>query len=284
MDTWMNPNDNILRIRLTEMQYAEAFIDLGCIKFSTPESWVKYAKLHGDGRGDAYEGTLAFCHLLDYEKFLELQQKYSPSTILNPNARELTKEIYNQRVLFKDKRSMQLPCFCLYVMRVNSFTPPQKEGKQSLKTSIPGNYFKDFADNKTEVEVSKLPQPEQPALIIIENFEIFLSRLKNKLFSLGLQENEILVSYTSYFDFEKYGQAGWYDFQQKYPNELFVKNLRFKDQSEGRIIINTKNPDIMKALSQPIDLGNMSDIAQMVPGYHPEGINIELTASIISEK
>lgn len=169
-------------------------------------------------------------------------------------------------------------------MKITSFTPPPKAGKQRLRTSIPGSYFKDFVDNKSEDEVSKLPQPEQPALIVIENFEAFLSRLKKKLFSLGIQENEILVSYTSYFDFEKYGQTGWYDFQQKYPKELFVKNSRFIDQSEGRIIINTKKPDVIEALSKPIDLGNMSDIAQLIPGYYPEGIDIELTASIISEK
>ncbi len=284
MCAWMNPNDNILRIRLTEMQYAEAFIERGNIKFSTPESWVKYAESHGDGRGDAYEGTLAFCHCLDYERFLELEQKYSPTTILNPNARELTKKVYKQRVLFKDKRSMQLPCFCLYVMKVSSFTPPEKAGKQRLRTSIPGSYFKDFVENKSEDEVSKLPQPEQPALIVIENFEVFLSRLKNKLFSLGVHEDEILVSYTSYFDFEEYGEIGWYDFQQKYPNELFVKNSRFVDQSEGRIIIKTKKSDVIEALSKPIDLGNMSDIAKIIPGYFPEGIDIELTATFTSEK
>ena len=94
---------------------------------------------------------------------------------------------------------MQLPCFCLYVMKVSSFTPPEKAGKQRLRTSIPGSYFKDFVDNKSEDEVSKLPQPEQPALIVIENFEVFLSRLKNKLFSLGVHEDEILVSYTTPF-------------------------------------------------------------------------------------
>lgn len=284
MGTWMNPNDNILRIRLTEMQYAEAFIDRGCIKFSTPESWVKYAESHGDGRGDAYEGALAFCYFLDYERFLKLEQKYSPITILNPNARDLTKKIYKQRVLLKDKRSMKLPCFCLYAMKITSITPPAKAGKQQLKTSIPGSYFKDFVDNKSEVEVSKLPQPKQPALIVIENFEAFLSRLKNKLFSLGVQEDEILVSYIRYFDFEKYGQMGWYDLHQKYPNELFLKNSRFVDQSEGRIIINTKKTDVMEALSKPIDLGNMSDIAQIIPGYYPKGIDIKLTATFTSEK
>lgn len=279
----MNPDDNILRIRLTEMQYAEAFIERGCIKFSTPESWVNYAESHGDGRGDAYEGTLAFCHILDSERFLKLEQKYSPATILNPNARKLTKKIYRHRVLFKDKRSMQLPCFCLYIMRVSSFTPPEEAGTQHLATSIPGSYFKDFADNKSKAEVSSLPPSEQPALIMIKNFEVFLNRLKNKLFRLGVQDNEILVNHIRYFDFEQNGQEGWLDLCQNYPKELFVKNLRFSDQKEGRIIINTRNPDVLNALSTPIDLGDLSDIAQMIPGYYPEGLDIEITASIISE-
>lgn len=103
MCAWMNPNDNILRIRLTEMQYAKAFIERGNIKFSTPESWVKYAESHGDGRGDAYEGTLAFCHCLDYERFLELEQKYFPTTILNPNARELIKKFINKECCLRIK-------------------------------------------------------------------------------------------------------------------------------------------------------------------------------------
>ena len=40
----------------------------------------------------------------------------------------------------------------------------------------------------------------------------------------------------------------------------------------------------MKALSEPIDLGNMSDIAQIIQGYYPEGLGVEVTASIIAEK
>lgn len=280
----MNPNDNILRIRLTEMQYAEAFIDRGCIKFSTPESWVKYAEMYGDGRGDVYEGTLAFCHVHDIENVIELRRKYSPSTILDPNARQLTPKPHNQRVLFKDKRSMQLPCYCLYMMRVDSFPVPSEAGKQYLRTIIPGSYFKDFVDNKSKDEVKNLPDKNQPALILIKDFECFLNRLKKKLFCMGVQENEILINYIHYFDFEEFGQIAWHDFRQKYPHELFVKNSRFKDQSEGRIIINTDNPDIMKALSEPIDLGNMSDIAQIIQGYYPEGLGVEVTASIIAEK
>lgn len=280
MDTWANPNTNVLRIRLTEAQYADDFIERGCIKFGTPESWVKYAELYGDGRGDAYEGTLAFCHFLDYERAIELEEKYSPSHILNVNSRALVKKLYKQRLLFKDRRSMQLPCYCLYLMKVSAFTPLDKPGKQQLRTSIPGSYFRDFVDNKSDDEIRKLPAQNQPALIIIENFDIFLIRLKEKLFSLGVKENEILTSYVEYKNFEEYGEEGWFDFGQKYPKELFIKKERFMEQSEGRIIINTSNIDILKRLCTPIELGNMSDIAQVIYGYYPEGIDVEITASV----
>lgn len=280
---WMNPNDNVLRLKLLERQYAESFMERGCIKFSTPKTWEEYQEKNGDGRGDIYEGTLAFCDMFDVEKVMELGKKYAPSP-LNPNARQLIQKIYNQRILFKDRRSMQLPCYCLYVMRVDDFPVPNKAGEQILKTIIPGSFFQDFVDNLSEDEVKRLPAKKEPALIMITDFESFLKRLKQKLYCLGVKENEILISYASYFDFEKYGETGWYDFQQKYPNELFIKNARFKNQSEGRIIVNTTKQDIINQLKNPIELGSMDDIAQIKVGYFPKGVNVEINTTIISKK
>ena len=280
MNTWANPNHNILRIRLTEKKYADAFMKRGCIKFNTPESWEKYEKANGAGRGDAYEGTLGFCHYLDIKKASELDKKYSLSTNSKTHSREVIKKKYNQRILFKDKRSMNLPCFCLYMIKVDSFFPPKKAGVRYLKMSIPGSYFKDFVDNKTEDEIKKLPKESQPALIVINDFEKFITRLKKKLYNLGVQENEILIDYIKYLNFEKYGSNGWIDFGTEFPKELFIKNLRFENQREGRIIVNTNKKNILDTLSKPIDLGAMSDIATMVSGYYPEGLEAQVKALI----
>lgn len=54
---WENPNAFFLTIRCMEKRYADSFIDHGCLKFNTPRSWEEYAE---EGRGDVYEGTLAF--------------------------------------------------------------------------------------------------------------------------------------------------------------------------------------------------------------------------------
>lgn len=284
MDTWENPNDNVLRFKLTTAKFADAFLQRGNIKFNTPKNWEEYEVKHGDGRGDFYEGTLAFCHFMDLEKLTELNHIYSNSNPLNPHGRQLIKKIYNQRILYKDARSMYLPCFCLYILKVDAFTMPKCAGKQKLKTHIPGSYFKDFVDHKSSYDIDHLPSEEQPAVIVITDFSTFTNRLKNTLIRLGIPEKDILTGYVSYLDFEKYGPTGWYDFGQEYPNELFIKSSRFDNQSEGRIIINTCNASILERLKQPIDLGDMSDIAIVKKGYFPDGIDIELTTIIKQSK
>ena len=55
--SWKNPNDLILVLRCTTLEFAKDLVNLGQIKFSTPKSWEQYGK---QGRGDIYEGTLAY--------------------------------------------------------------------------------------------------------------------------------------------------------------------------------------------------------------------------------
>lgn len=276
MGMWANGNDNVLRIRLTEAKYADAFMQKGSIKFNTPDAWARYAIEHGDGRGDSYEGTIAFCHYGDIEHLCELQSKYDPQLI--PSA--IYTEGYQGRILFKNYGSMHLPCFCLYLLRVADLDVPTEAGKQKFKVSIPGSYFKDFTDNKTQAEVLALPEEEQPAMILIKDFNKFQERLKVAVEKIGVENFEILTSYVSYYNFEKYGPFGWYDFGQRYPKELFIKSSRFSNQSEGRIIIKTSDVQMLDRLKKPIELGNMSDIEQVCKGYFPEGIDVELNLDI----
>lgn len=280
MNSWANENDSLLRIRLTEVKYADAFLQRGSIKFNTPSAWAEYAIDHGDGRGDFYEGTIAFCHYADIEHLCELKNKYTPQVVVGAKYRDLSTEIYRNRILFKDRRSMQLPCFCLYLFKVAALDVPVKEGKQKFKASIPGSYFKDFTDNMTLEEVSHLPEEKQPAMIIIEDYNKFQERLCNALKKIGIKESEILPGIVSYYDFDEYGEYGWKDFGQEYPKELLVKNNRFVNQSEGRIIVKTSNYKILDILKSPIELGDMSDIAQVCKGYFPEGLDIEVDLDV----
>lgn len=278
MGEWARPNDFFVACRLTSSKYADSFLDTGSIKFNTPQSWIDYSKKYGDGRGDGYEGTLAFCDSFDFERMSELIGKYESSCVLNPDTRPLHKEIREGRLFLKDKRSLKLPCFCVYILKNSMFPCPDSAGKHRISTEIPTSYFRDFSDNLFPEEVKRLPLEDQPALITIFNFNEFKNRLYKSLRYLGLEDTEILIKDVSYFDFEKYGTNGWMDFNRNYPEELLVKNIRFKEQSEARVIIKTKKEDIIKRLIEsPIELGCMRDIAKVHKGYLDQGVHVEMT-------
>ena len=140
------------------------------------------------------------------------------------------------------------------------FPYPEKVGIQELKTSIPYSYFRDFSNNMSPEEVKKLPEDEQPVVIMIENYREFKKRLVHKLLEIGLHKNEIIETAVHYRDFNQNGEFGWWDFGQNSPMELAIKNIRFENQSEGRFIINTDNQQILQLLDNPIEIGPLNDI------------------------
>ena len=281
MGEWANPNDFSTALKLTNVQYAHEFIDDGTIKFNTPQLWIEYYQTHGNGRGDIYEGTLAFCGVLDFIRTTELMNEYNNPIVLNAKNRPIVTQRINQRLVFKDKRSLQLPCFCIYLLKYSLFACPNGPGKQSLSAKIPASFFRDFSDNKCPENIKKLDKENQPALILIKDFPEFMRRLREALKIIGINDSEIMFGRMSYYDFEQYKQDGWIDFNQKYPMELLIKNSCFANQSEGRVILKTENEDAKKYLNDnTIHLGPMSDIAQIVEIYSCEGLEVEATFDI----
>lgn len=274
---WANPDGFTLAIRCTTVEYANKFIEKGSIKFNTPASWVNYAITNGEGRGDRLEGTIAMCNCFDILTIKEISEKYQ-------NCSNLTTSIIGERIYFKNNYSMQLPCFCIYIMKNSMFECPEAEGKHVLKTNITGDYFKDFMDNQTKEEINSLEDRDKPAVILITDFDKFKKRVIEALLNLGLDENEIIISSVTYFDFDLYGKDGWWDFGQKFPNELTIKHKRFENQSEARIILNTDKEEIKKYLcDNPIEIGAMDDIATVIKGYFSEGIAVNLNAHIMKK-
>lgn len=261
---WKNPNQLVGAMRCTSVKHAKDFMEKGQIKFSTPRDWEQYAI---KGRGDVYEGTKAFASMYDLEHILELDAKY-------PDTERIT---YKDRTLFKYSRSMGLPCLCMYGLNIGSFTTPTKEGKRRVETKIPAAYFDDFVDHKSKAEIDAMKEEDKPAIFIINNFQEFRKYLVDKLVSIGCKKNEIEISCIRYCDYEKYGKNGWMEFTCPQPNELFIKSDRFANQNELRIVINTDNKAVMDILKQPIELGNMEEIAVLSEKYYEEGIRVEMT-------
>lgn len=270
---WAEPEDFISVFRCTTQKYAESFLKKGEIKFNTPSSWVRYALEKGDGRGDKLEGTIAMFNMFDIERVCELNQKYKEHS-------DLFRMTDGQRVYLKKSRDMELPCFCFYILKQNMFDCPNEEGKHSLRATVPSSYFRDFMDNLDSKEVEKLDMNDRPAVIYIYNYKEFEKRIIDALIELGLNKDEIIITRVSYIDFNKYGENGWWDFGQKPPMELSIKHIRFINQSEARIIVNTDNDRIKQILQKPIEVGSLEDIASVSNTYLHEGMSVELTANL----
>ena len=216
-----------------------------------------------------YEGTLAYSSKFYPSQYEKLIAKYSNTC---------TYELPN-RILIKNRRDMQLPCICFYGLKTDAFPPPQNEGRNRISTYIDAKYFRDFADNASPAEIAALPPKKQPAIAVIKDWAEFVRRLKAKLNSIGVPDECILVSPVQYFDFSPYStDDSWVGLNCTPPKELFVKSKQdFEYQNELRIVIDTDDPTILDLLSNPIEIGNLSDIAAVAEGYHPEGIEVTAT-------
>ncbi|MPW26839.1 hypothetical protein GC105_13715 [Alkalibaculum sp. M08DMB] len=76
---------------------------------------------------------------------------------------------------------------------------------------MPASYFRVFSYNSLLEDIDKLPLEDQPALILISDFDEFKNRLHKALRKVGLEDSEILIGNVSYFDFEAYGSDSWMD-------------------------------------------------------------------------
>lgn len=271
---WNRPDDFFLTFRCMKQEYGHPFFEKGQIKFSTPYSWVEYEKKHGNGRGDQLEGTLATFNIWDIDNAVPILKKY------NSAYSDIEPFRVNDRCYLKKHSDMELPCLCMYYLKYNMFPCPNTAGIHELQCEIPASYFKDFADNLTPEDIETLPLKDRPCVVIIKDYSEFKRRLIDKLLHLGIKREEILEVKVSYFDFEKYGETGWWDFGQQPPMELAVKHIRFAEQSEGRFIINTTSPKIKKVLSEPIEIGSLTDISQLCDYYFCDGIRVVMRADI----
>lgn len=201
----------------------------------------------------------------------DILKRYSGSYVL---------EVDN-KILIKSNVDMNLPCFCLYGLKVEDFPTPNSEGWTKLSREIDSRYFQSFADNMSLAQVAALPTHKKPAVVAIKNVGDFIGRVKSKLASLGISEEQIVVKYIGYREFSDVDVIP-VDFGCYRPEELFVKRSEFAYQQKIRIMINTDDPIIIKKLDAPIEIGNLSDIAQLTEGYFDGGILVEARFNVFA--
>lgn len=262
-------------LRCAEQRYNDTFVSHGRIKFGIPQKWVEEGEKYGVGRGDYFEGTFAACHDFNADGKQQIGNKYqlSDDKILITH--------YGNHLYYKNRTSLLLPTFCLYGINFDLFEIQPKTGWQKINGHIPGQYFQSFGN--VEKDPKDLPVEKHPSVVWIKNLDEFKNRLILKLTSLGIEESEVIYTFISYYDFDHYGDFGWFDLNVLPPYELSIKHIDFKYQSEIRFIVNSKNETAMQRLrSDTIDIGSIQDIAQKVDGYFENGLNIEMKIDIES--
>lgn len=268
---WQKPQDIVLALRCTNYDSALSLLEDGKIKFNTPESWVKWAESHEDKRGDKKEGTIAACLCKDSGTYLAMKSEYSKKE-------ELVEINVDGCIYFKRKKTMSLPAFCFYGLKVEQFEIPKNPGWQHLKATVPETYFKELADNMSQEEVDRLPDDEKPCCVVINNVELFIERICAALKKLGLEKKEILIDMISY---ENMSRQIPFEYNGEAPSELFIKDVEYAEQNEIRIVVNTKKENIRRFLvDNVIYIGSLSDIAKIMP-YTENGIDIEGDFDII---
>lgn len=280
MGEWYDPNCNLYRLRITSNMYADSFINQGEIKFNTPQSWVDHAKDKGEGRGDHYEGAIALCNKTDVEQMRKFDDRYNVSLQKGNGIRCVYKDIVEDKVLYKDAEVMKLPCYCLYMQKVDELVCPDKSGYYPFSLEIPGTFFQDFADHKDIETVLGMKKENQSALILITDFDSFTGRLRKALLDIGVEEHEVVIKYIEYRDYKLLSKDGCLEINCEPPYELFSKRIDFEHQKEARIIINTNKEDVIKRLESPIEIGYLGDIAVKAEGYYPEGLRVEFNAYV----
>jgi hypothetical protein len=263
---WKYPDNCFAALRCTTVEYATKLSDSGNIRFNCAQVWSDMEKRKRKGQGDLYEGVFAACDPLDINSIIHFKHKYS----------DVESEFDGKLIYFKRKSVMQMPAYCFYLLKQGLFNCTGKEGAQKIFATITERYFQDFADGVTREQVMLRNEKDRPAIVAIFDINKFISMIKKKLISMGAHESEIVFGYVEYIDKHK----PFYSLREP-GEELFLKDNSFSYQSEGRIIVNTRNKALIDTLLQkPIDIESIKEFSAQSNVYLEQGAIVEMTANI----
>ena len=242
----------IMLFRCTKRRYAEAFLK-GEIRLSTPRSWISFDDPGNKGVGDGLEGI-----------FLSHYQSKEYEGIVVPDNIDIVKK--ENLIFYRRKEVLDFKCICAYGLDSQKFKKSIDEnGRAHYCFSVPNSYFNGFSNGRTQDSYSNIDLSEQPVVILINNPYEFFQRIISSLVSMGVEQNDIIISPVTYIDKSKPMVV-----PQSTPIELLVKDNAYADQSEIRIIIKSKNKkflDYLENHNNIITIGDISDISSISDYY-----------------
>lgn len=256
-------------LRCTTMEYARRFINTGNIRFSLPEEWVDVYYRDGEGRGDELEGCYA-C-LVDFDRscadfYLDIRDNS-----------KIRRDQKDNNFYFYSTDVLKMRTLCFYGVNLCDFdiVPSKDQKKNYLQYILSKKYFDTFLDTKMQNisrnEYDGLPEEQKPVLLMIRNPVVFFERLKRKLISIGIRQDEFSIQPVAYYD-----KRCEYVVNEMAPSELYLKDDSFEYQKEIRVVIHSTRSGILKMLNKCngiIDIGSMDDIA-MIQDYYLDDMTL----------
>lgn len=222
--------------RCTTREYALEF-QSGRIFFNTPEKWIKDEEVNGKGRGDFLEGTCLSCKKDDNSSFIvEIKDDVN-----------LTYFDYGDYTYFRKKGIENLYCLGFYGLNSNSFNEKiiENDGRVHYVSRIIENYFTSFSKNITKDSYELMDYNKQPVVMFINNPHGLFEKIRDFFRRFGILKQDIIISPVEYLNKNDINLS-----LLPYPKELLLKDTFFSNQNELRIIINSRNEEMIKYMKE----------------------------------
>lgn len=238
--------------RCTKREFAED-IKRGKFYFNIPQKWIEEEEKGNKGQGDSLEGTFLSALRDDDSEFIRKMK-------LNSQIEHFE---YGDFIYFRKIDIKKLYCLCFYGLNDNNFNKEiDKFGKAKYTTKVTKEYFGDFANGICKEKYSDMKIKDQPVVVFISKPHVIFQKIREFFMSKGIKKEEIIISPVEYLDKKKIAISC-----VEYPKELLLKDIDFVNQSEIRVIINSKSEELQRYMEQNGNVIDIGDISEMVEIY-----------------
>lgn len=256
------PKQTYLLIKCLGEEYAKDFIEKGAMRFAHPSEWCKPDKT---SRYDSMEGVYA--------------SQIGCDSTWDATLKSLRKDVFTNKkkgfTFYKSNEVLSYRAYCLYGVNSNAMTTQvvrSQDHQYHQAGVVSKGYFNKLYPKVTKNNINTLASKDKPAVLFLRP-DLFVAFVRTKLMEKGIKEEEIFISPVSYMDYFRkpciLGVA---------PKELFSKRTSYINQSEVRIVIDTRREEVSNLFDKNgvIKLGKVDESIATLQEFYFDDMSLEI--------